>query len=244
MQINKDAEDTYIKLGINMPYEVMKKYYEGDKLYKRMAIDIVRGKYKPINKIIIEDRYYNYSKDIATKKCNIYKIISKNTEKIYIGSTCFSIYDRLNKHILDNEFYNKYKEHYVSSYEIIKYGDCNIELLESFDNIEKKELEKKESEYIKANVNICVNIQDPTSRKALYDNSEEKEQRRKERDKYMINEISNYIVLNNINISSMEDMYIVYMNIKKDIKEKLYKLEYDYYSMIMEIYRLNNIMIE
>jgi len=39
-------------------------------------------------------------------------------------------------------------------------------------------------------------------------------------------------------------MYIVYMNIKKDIKEKLYKLEYDYYSMIMEIYRLNNIMIE
>jgi hypothetical protein len=244
MQINKDAEDTYIKLGINMPYEVMKKYYEGDKLYKRMLIDIVRGKYKPINKIIIEDRYYNYSKDIATKKCNIYKIISKNTEKIYIGSTCFSIYDRLNKHILDNEFYNKYKEHYVSSYEIIKYGDCNIELLESFDNIEKKELEKKESEYIKANVNICVNIQDPTSRKALYDNSEEKEQRRKERDKYMINEISNYIVLNNINISSMEDMYIVYMNIKKDIKEKLYKLEYDYYSMIMEIYRLNNIMIE
>jgi hypothetical protein len=244
MQINKDAEDTYIKLGINMPYEVMKKYYEGDKLYKRMAIDIVRGKYKPINKIIIEDRYYNYSKDIATKKCNIYKIISKNKEKIYIGSTCFSIYDRLNKHILDNEFYNKYKEHYVSSYEIIKYGDCNIELLESFNNIEKKELEKKESEYIKANVNICVNIQDPTSRKALYDNSEEKEQRRKERDKYMINEISNYIVLNNINISSMEDMYIVYMNIKKDIKEKLYKLEYDYYSMIMEIYRLNNIMIE
>jgi len=244
MQINKDAEDTYIKLGINMPYEVMKKYYEGDKLYKRMAIDIVRGKYKPINKIIIEDRYYNYSKDIATKKCNIYKIISKNTEKIYIGSTCFSIYDRLNKHILDNEFYNKYKEHYVSSYEIIKYGDCNIELLESFNNIEKKELEKKESEYIKANVNICVNIQDPTSRKALYDNSEEKEQRRTARNKYMINEISNYIVLNNINISSMEDMYIVYMNIKKDIKEKLYKLEYDYYSMIMEIYRLNNIMIE
>jgi len=60
----------------------------------------------------------------------------------------------------------------------------------------------------------------------------------------MINEISNYIVLNNIDISSMEDMYIVYMNIKKDIKEKLYKLEYDYYSMIMEIYRLNNIMIE
>jgi len=143
MQINKDAEDTYIKLGINMPYEVMKKYYEGDKLYKRMAIDIVRGKYKPINKIIIEDRYYNYSKDIATKKCNIYKIISKNTEKIYIGSTCFSIYDRLNKHILDNEFYNKYKEHYVSSYEIIKYGDCNIELLESFDNIEKKRIRKE-----------------------------------------------------------------------------------------------------
>jgi len=82
------------------------------------------------------------------------------------------------------------------------------------------------------------------SKKALYDNSEEKEQRRKERDKYMINEISNYIVLNNINISSMEDMYIVYMNIKKEIKEKLYKLRYDYYTFINEIDRINKILLE
>ena len=244
MKINKEIEDIYVKLGINMSYDVMKRYYEGDELYKRMAIDIVRGKYKPINKIIIEDRYYNYSKDITTKRCNIYKIISVNTDKIYIGSTCFSIYDRFKKHTLDYEFYNKYKTHYVSSFEIIKCGACSVELLESFDNIEKKELEKKESEYIYANINICVNIQDPVSRKALYDNTDEKEQRHKEQNKYMINEVSKYVVENNINISSMEDMYIVYMKIKNIIKEKLYKLEYDYYSTIMEVYRMNNIMLE
>ena len=183
-----------------------------------MLCDIIMNKYKPLNRIFQNEKPNNDFKEYINNDGNVYKIISKNTNKIYIGSTYFSIYDRLNKHILDYQFYTQYKNNYVSSYEVIKYGDCNIELLESFDNIEKKELEKKESEYIKANVNICVNIHDPMSKKALYDNSEEKEQRRKERDKYMINEISNYIVLNNINISSMEDMYIVYMNIKKEIK--------------------------
>ena len=56
--------------------------------------------------------------------------------------------------------------------------------------------------------------------------------------------VSKYVVENNINISSMEDIYIVYMKIKNIIKEKLYKLEYDYYSMIMEVYSMNNIMLE
>lgn len=83
MQINKEIEDGYVKLGINMPYDVMKRHYEGLSLYKRMAVDIILGKYKPKNKIIINDRYYNYSKDITTKCCNIYKIISVNTDKIY-----------------------------------------------------------------------------------------------------------------------------------------------------------------
>jgi len=51
------------------------------------------------------------------------------------------------------------------------------------------------------------------------------------------------VLENNVSISSMEDMYIVYMKIKKDIKDKLYKLENDYYIVLMEIVRLSNIVV-
>jgi len=243
MKLNKEAEDIYVRLGIPMPYCVMTGYYNGEELYKRMLLDIIVGKYKPLNRIYLDDRYYNYSNDIESNKGNIYKIVSKNSDKIYIGSTCFSIWDRLKKHVLDYEFYNSYKEHYTSSYEVLRYGDVSIVLLESLKNVSREDLEKKECEYIHKNIDVCVNIQDPVSRKALYDNSKEKENRRLEKDRYMLKEVCKYVLENNVSISSMEDMYIVYMKIKKDIKDKLYKLENDYYIVLMEIVRLSNIVV-
>ena len=56
----------------------------------------------------------------------VYKIISNNSDRIYIGSTGFEIYDRLNKHMLDYEFYEKHKYHYCSSYEVLKNGEYKI----------------------------------------------------------------------------------------------------------------------
>lgn len=244
MKLNKEAEDIYVRLGVPMPYCVMSQYYNGEELYKRMLLDIIVGKYKPLNRIYLDDRYYNYSNDIESSKGNIYKIVSKNSDKIYIGSTCFSIEDRLKKHILDYEFYNSYNEHYTSSFEVIKCGDICIELLESLENVSREELKKKESEYIHKNLGICVNILDPVSRGALYDNKEEKQKRRLEKDRYMLKETCKYVIENNVSISSMEDMYIVYMKLKKYIKDKLYKLENDYYSVLMEVGRLSNIMID
>ena len=82
------------------------------------------------------------------------------------------------------------------------------------------------------------------SRGALYDNKEEKQNRRLEKDRYMLKETCKYVIENNVSISSMEDMYIVYMKLKKYIKDKLYKLENDYYSVLMEVCRLSNIMID
>jgi len=243
MNLNKEAEEIYVKLGVAMPYSVMTRYYNGEELYKRMLLDIINGKYKPVNRIYLDDRYYNYSNDIESSKGNIYKIVSKNSDKIYIGSTCFSIEDRLKKHVLDYEFYNSYKEHYTSSYEVLRCGDVSIELLESLENVSREELEKKESEYIHKNLGICVNILDPVSRRALYDNKEEKQKRHSEKNRYMLKETCKYVIENKVSISSMEDMYIVYMKMKKYIKDKLYKLENDYYSVLIEIGRLSNISV-
>jgi hypothetical protein len=42
----------------------------------------------------------------------------------------------------------------------------------------------------------------------------------------------------------MEDMYIVYMKIRKDINDRLYYLEYNYYTLKNEIDRINKILLE
>jgi hypothetical protein len=243
MKLNKDVEEVYVRLGIAMPYCVMTRYYFGEELYKRMLIDIILCKYKPINRIILkEDRKYDF-RERNSMIGNIYKIVSKNSEKIYIGSTCMKIEDRFIRHILDYEFYNRYKDNYVSSFEVIKCGDARIELLESLDNIGKEELLIKESKYIHNNIDVCVNILDPCSNKVLYDNSLEKEKRRLEKDRYMLKETCKYVIENNVGISSMEDMYIVYMKLRKDIKDRLYDMESGYFGMLNEICRLSNILV-
>ena len=117
-------------------------------------------------------------------------------------------------------------------------------MLESIENIGKEELEKKESEYIHKNIDVCVNILDPVSRVTLYDNSCEKESRRLEKDRYMLKETCKYVMENGISINDMEDMYIVYMKLRKEIKDRLYDMEAGYYGIMNEIWRLNNIMMD
>ena len=68
MILNKDAENIYIKLGINMPYNVMTMYYKGIDLYKRMLIDIILSKYKPLNRILLQsDRNYDCKQFMSNK---------------------------------------------------------------------------------------------------------------------------------------------------------------------------------
>lgn len=219
MFLNKEKEEVYIKLGINMPYKVMCMYYKGEELYKRMLLDIIFNRYKPINRIIINNNKIqdenNDKKNLDISNGKIYKIVSKNTNKIYIGSTYVSLEDRLKKHINDYENYKICKQNYISSFEILKHNEFNIELIEELGCINRQELCKKESEYINNNISICVNIQVPITKKLLYDNSEEKEKRRIDKNKFMLEDTYKYVIDNNININSMEDMYIVYMERKK-----------------------------
>lgn len=83
------------------------------------------------------------------KHGKIYKLHSKYTDKFYIGSTTKTLQQRLQAHRSD---YQQYKEHqkgnYQSSFEILKYKDCRIELLEAYPCTTKSQLRKRKHELL------------------------------------------------------------------------------------------------
>ena len=64
---------------------------------------------------------------------NFYKIISSNTDKIYIGSTVQSIAERLHKHENNYKRYQEGKYHFTTSYEILEFKDYSIQLIETLE---------------------------------------------------------------------------------------------------------------
>jgi len=89
----------------------------------------------------------------------IYSIRSFQTDKFYIGSTCNLLNVRLGQHKTQYKNYllNKDKYNYISSFEIIKYDDCYIELLENYNCKDRNELNKREGELIRQHINNIVN---------------------------------------------------------------------------------------
>jgi hypothetical protein len=85
----------------------------------------------------------------------VYKITSKHTPDIYIGSTI----QRLDYRLSDHRSKNAHRSNIAcSSKEIVKYEDAVIELIETVYYTNIKELRDKELEYIIANREICVNV--------------------------------------------------------------------------------------
>jgi len=82
---------------------------------------------------------------------NIYKIISPNTDKIYIGSTTQTLHKRMQKHIGD------LKNGCYSSKIILDAGNATIELIEVFNCDNRKQLHQREGFYIKQYAEICIN---------------------------------------------------------------------------------------
>ena len=99
---------------------------------------------------------------IDYSKGKIYKIISDSTDKIYIGSTCQSLSNRLAKHKSSFERWKRVNKGYATSFEIIKFDDYKIILIKDTPSSRKEELEKYEREVIEENKNICVNKNMPT----------------------------------------------------------------------------------
>jgi calcineurin-like phosphoesterase family protein len=104
------------------------------------------------------------------QKAKIYKIISQNTDKIYIGSTT--------KHYLSTRLahhkcvYNKWKKgehHKITSFDIIQFDDCKIILIENYPCNTKEELEAREYHHIKENNDLIVNSHMPSRTKKKYE---------------------------------------------------------------------------
>ncbi len=91
----------------------------------------------------------------------VYKLISLNSDKIYIGSTFLTLKERLGYHFSDYRRHHIYKTFKPegSSSMLIQYGfdTVKIELLEQFENVDKKELRKQEMKYQLLNEKIICN---------------------------------------------------------------------------------------
>jgi len=75
----------------------------------------------------------------------VYKIWAPGCEKVYVGSTIWSLIKRFAKHKKDFKRWQHQKMHYISSFEIIQHSDAEIELLheDEFESIQElRELEK------------------------------------------------------------------------------------------------------
>lgn len=86
----------------------------------------------------------------------IYKITSKQTDVIYIGSTVKSLSERMGSHKSNYTRYKQGLHNYVSSYQILEYDDAIIELIENYPCESKQELLAREGYYIKNNPK-CIN---------------------------------------------------------------------------------------
>ena len=92
---------------------------------------------------------------------SIYKIVSDKTDRIYIGSTVKSLEERLDEH--ENDYENwintGFQNGYISSFEILKYGDYKIVLVEELIGcLSYKELHTREGYYQLKSYSLCVNI--------------------------------------------------------------------------------------
>jgi hypothetical protein len=89
-------------------------------------------------------------------KAKIYAIRSHSCNKVYIGSTCQGLANRLSGHRRKHRRYLKGKGTYYTSYQILEKGDYYIELIEDYPCERKEQLLRREGEIIRQTKN-CVN---------------------------------------------------------------------------------------
>jgi hypothetical protein len=89
------------------------------------------------------------------RNAKIYCIRSHQTDMVYVGSTCVGLSQRMAGHRCNYKRYKNGKGRNTTSFEILKYNNAYIELIENCPCDSKEELLKKEGEYIRS-MN-CVN---------------------------------------------------------------------------------------
>ena len=137
----------------------------------------------------------------------IYSIRSYQTELIYIGSTFGTLRQRLYKHKHNFKQFNLQKYHYTTSYEIVKYDDAYVELVKTYENVNKMELHRFEGEHIRKIK--CVNIQIAgQTDKEYYENNKAKLKEYREINKDKIKDkIKQYYEINKDKIQQQHKRY-------------------------------------
>jgi hypothetical protein len=110
----------------------------------------------------------------------IYAIRSHQTEDIYIGSTTTKLSKRLYGHKSNFKKWKNGKYHYVTSFELMKYDDCYIELLQGYSCDSKMELHKREGEFIRSMDCVNKRIAGRTDKEYRDDNKDKKKDYDKE----------------------------------------------------------------
>ena len=167
----------------------------------------------------------------------IYTIRSFQTDKFYIGSTNHkTLSQRLSKHKGCYKFWLKDKDNgYMTSFEILKYDDCYIELLELYPCNLKSELHKREGELIRLHKDSLVNNNIPsrTCKEYNVDNKEIIAVQQKTYRNVNIEKIkqyeANYKIANKL---KAKEQYAIYKVVNKQkmkeynkIYNKIYNLE-------------------
>ena len=103
----------------------------------------------------------------------IYKIVDKNFNKCYIGSTCEELSQRMARHRQHYRYYlNNPKRSMTSLYLFDEVGidNCEIYLIENFPCCNKEELRRREGFHIQNNVcvNKCIAGRTPKEYKEYY----------------------------------------------------------------------------
>jgi len=112
----------------------------------------------------------------------IYKIVSDQIDKCYVGSTTKKyLSDRMGKHRTDYRRHKRGTMNYLTSFEIMKYDDAKIVLLECHPCVSKDELHARERHYIESLDCVNKRVEGRTRKeivKACYENNKEKRLRR------------------------------------------------------------------
>ena len=103
----------------------------------------------------------------------VYKIVSDQTDQIYVGSTCLSLAQRLAGHKSNYKTFLKRGTHFITSFDIVKYDDCKIILIEVFPCDQRCELEAREYYHMKGFENKVNTVMPTRTSKQHYQENKE-----------------------------------------------------------------------
>ena len=92
---------------------------------------------------------------MTDKTLRIYKISSPHTDKVYIGSTYRTIKRRLQNHVESYKRYRDGRYNYVTSFDILEFGDYKIEELDSLEKATAADQIRLERKTILEHKNAC-----------------------------------------------------------------------------------------